>query len=171
MVAHRVGLRRREALAFHGANVEELRALQFFHVLQGLDQAGQVVAVQWADIVKAEFLEHGAGGHHAFHVLLGALGQLPGGADFLQHFLGALAHGDVGFAGPHLGEIGGEPAAIVADRHLVVVEYHQHVGTLMAGVGQGLEGHAPGDRTVADHRHDLALNALVAGGQRHTHRG
>jgi hypothetical protein len=84
MEADRIRLGRRVALALHGQDVQELRALEVAHVLQGLHQLWQVVAVDGADVVPAQLLEEGARGHHALHVLFRALGQIPGGLDFLE---------------------------------------------------------------------------------------
>ena len=171
MVAHRVRLGGGETLALDGADMQELGALEVFHVLQGFHQLGQVVPVQRPDVVKSQFLEHGAGCHHAFHMLLGALGPLPEEAEVLEQALGALPHAQVGLGGPDLGEIGGQAALVVADGHLVVIQDHQHIGPLVPGVGQGFEGHAAGDGPVADHRDDLALQALLPGCQGHAHGG
>ena len=171
VVAHRVPLGGQEALALHGANVQELRPLQVFHVLQCVDQPRQVVAIQRADIVKAQLFKQRAGRDHALHVFFGAFGQFPGRADLFQHPFGALAHGDIELAGPDFGEVGGEPALVVADGHLVVIQDDQHIGPLVAGVGECLNRHAPGDGAIANDRDHLAVDAQVPGRQCHTHGG
>jgi hypothetical protein len=54
------------------------------------------------------------------------------------------------------------------DGHLVVVEDDQQVGVVdVAGVVEGLEGHAGGHRAVADHRDRPAVLAAQAGGLGH----
>ncbi len=151
--------------------MEELRALHVAHVAQGSHQGRQVVAVDRADVIPAELLEQGAGDQHALGVFLGAPGDLPGPGQAREHLLAALAHAAIGAAGEDLRQVVGEPADVVRDRHVVVVEDHQHVGVDFRGVVECLEGHAGGQRTVADHGHRLTLLALQAGGDGHAQGG
>ena len=58
----------------------------------------------------------------------------------------------------------------MANRHLVIVQDHQHIGALMTGMRQRFKGHTTGDGAVAYDGDDLAINALVLGGQCHPHR-
>jgi hypothetical protein len=53
-------------------HVQELRPLEQLHVGECLRQHVDVVPVDRTDIVEAEFLEQGAGQHHALHVLFHA---------------------------------------------------------------------------------------------------
>jgi hypothetical protein len=71
-----VGFGELVALALAGDHVQELGALEGAQVLQGGEQGFEVVAVDGADVVEAELLEHRAGHHHALDVLLGAAGEL-----------------------------------------------------------------------------------------------
>ena len=170
MIANGVSFGRCEAFAFDGANVQKLRALEFCHDIQGVDQLRQVVSVQRADIVPTQLLKHGARRYHALHVFLGLLGEIPGASHMLENFLGALAQRGVGLTGPDLGKVGRQTSCIMADRHLVIVQDDQHIGAFMTGMRQCLKGHTAGNGTVADYGDDLAINALILGGKCHTHR-
>ena len=79
----------------------------------------------------------------------------------LKNLLRALAQCGVGLAGPDLGKVGRQPARVVADRHLIVVQDDQHVRAFMARVSQRLKGHTAGDRTVSNHGNDFAVDTLV----------
>jgi hypothetical protein len=68
--------------------------LSFAQVLQRRDQRVEVVAVDRADVVEAEFLEQRARRDHALDVLLGAVGQFEQRTANAEHLLaGALARG------------------------------------------------------------------------------
>jgi hypothetical protein len=75
VVQDRVGFGQLVALALLGDDVEELRALQLAQVLQRRDQGVEVVAVDRADVVEAEFLEQRARRDHALDMLLDAVGE------------------------------------------------------------------------------------------------
>ena len=166
-----VGLGRGEALALLRHHMEELRAVEVAHVAQGGDQGRQVVAVDGADVVPAQFLEQGAGHQHALGVFLGAAGDFPGAWQAREDLLAAFAHARIGAAGEDLGQVVGQAADVARDRHVVVVEHHQHVGADFRGVVERLEGHAGGQRTVTDHRDGLALFAFQTRGDRHAQGG
>ncbi len=170
MVADGVGLGRGEALALLGHHMQELRAVEVAHVAQGGEQGGQVVAVDGADVVPAQFLEQGAGHQHALGMFLDLARDFPGAGQAREDLLAALAHAGVGAAGDDLGQVVGQATDILGDRHVVVVEDHQHVGVDVGGVVERLEGHAGGQGAVADHRYALALLAFQTGGNGHAQR-
>ncbi|MCY1442274.1 hypothetical protein D9M71_586380 [compost metagenome] len=151
--------------------MQELRALEVAHVAQGGDQGRQVVAIDRANVVPAQFFEQGAGDQHALGVLFGAAGDFPGAGQARQHLLAAFAHARVGAAGEDLGQVVGQAADIARDRHVVVVEDHQHVGVDFLGVVQRLEGHAGGQCAITDHGDRLAWAVLQAGGDGHAQGG
>ena len=173
VVEDRVGFGELVALALAGDHVQELGALEGAQVLQGGDQGLEVVAVDGADVVEAELLEHRAGHHHALDVLLGAAGELDDRRrqvleDALAHLAGAVVEA----AGEQPREVLVEGPHRRRDGHLVVVEDHQQVGVAdVAGVVEGLEGHAGGHRAVADHRDRPAVLAAQAGGLGHAQGG
>ena len=59
---------------------------------------------------------------------------------------------------------------VLGDGHLVVVEHHQHVLVDVAGVIEGLEGHAGGDGAITDDRDHLAAKPFALGRHRHAER-
>jgi len=83
--------------------MEELRAVEVAHVAQGGDQRRQVVAVDGANVVPAQFLEQRAGHQHALGVFLGAAGDFPGTRQAREDLLAAFAHARIGAAGENLG--------------------------------------------------------------------
>ena len=74
-------------IAFARHDVEELRSLEIANVRQRVDERVEIVAVDRADIVEAEFLEQRARKHHALDVLFSAFRQFVQRAEFRQHFL------------------------------------------------------------------------------------
>jgi len=128
------------------------------------------VAVDRADVVPAQLFEQGTGNQHALGVFFGAAGNFPGAGQARQDFLAALTHARVGAAGKNLRQIIGQATDVARDRHVVVVEDHQHVGVDFRRVVQRLERHAGGQRAVSNHRNRLALAVLQAGGNRHAQR-
>ncbi|MOA01547.1 hypothetical protein D3C78_1209620 [compost metagenome] len=125
------------------------------------------MAIDRTDVVPAQLFEQGAGHQHALGVFLGAAGDFPGAGQARQHLLAAFAHAAVGAAGEDLGQVVGQAADIARNRHVVVVEDHQHVGIDFLGVVQRLESHAGGQCAVADHGNGLARIVLQAGGDGH----
>src|SRR3546814_18502285 len=75
--------------------MEELRAVEVAHVAQGGDQRRQVVAVDGADVIPAQFLEQRAGHQHALGVFLRAAGDFPGTRQAREDLLAAFAHARV----------------------------------------------------------------------------
>jgi hypothetical protein len=65
------------ALALLGDGVDQHRAVvAVADVLEDLDQAEDVMAVDRADVIEAELLEQGAAGHHAAGIFLEPLGRV-----------------------------------------------------------------------------------------------
>ena len=171
VIADGVFLGRLVALALLGLDVQQLGAFEVAHVAQGLDQSVDVVAVDGAYVVEAELLEQGAWHHHALEVLLGPLGQLLDRRQPRQHLLAAFADGGVELARHQSGQVVVERPDILGDGHLVVIEHHQHVLVNVAGVVEGLEGHACRDGAITDDGHHLAAQSLALGGDRHAEGG
>ena len=170
VVGHRVGLGQLVALALFGHHVQELRPLQVPDVLQRGDERFEVVAVDRADVVEAEFLEQRGRHHHALGLLLEALGQLEQRRRDLEHLLADVLGRGIELAAHQLRQVTVQRAHRRADRHVVVVQHHQQVAVGNAGVVQGLEGHARAHRAVADDGHRLAVLTLVLGGHGHAQR-
>ena len=148
------GLRRRIALALLGHHVDEHRpVLHVAHVLQDRQQLVEVVAVDRADVIEAEFLEQGAAGPEVAAIFLGQPGlvvqelrQAP------RELLGRVAQRAIGAARDEAREIGRHRAGRRRDRHVVVVEDDDEPRAHGAGVVHRLVGHSRRHRAVADHR-------------------
>ena len=171
VVVDRIGLGELVTVALLGDDVEELRALELAQVLQGRDQGIQVVAVDRADVVEAELLEDRARDDHALGMFLEALGEFEQRRCVLQHVLRGVARGGVEPAAHQPRQMAVERADRRRDRHVVVVEHHQHVRMRDTAVVQGLERHPGAHRAVADDRHRLAVLAFQACGHGHAERG
>ena len=130
-----------------------------------------VVAVDRADVVEAEFLEQRAGQHHPLHVLFPALGELLHRRDLRQHFLAAAAHRVVEARREQAREVAVERADRLRDRHLVVVQHDEEVRMRGAGIVERLERHPRAHRAVADHRDDAPVLPAALRGDRHAERG
>ena len=171
VVADGVGFGGGEALALLGDHMQELRALELAHVAQRGDQGRQVVPVDGADIVPAQLFEQHARCQHGLGGFFGLAGQFPGRWNLCQDLLAAFTHMRIGATGENLGQVVGQAADVMGDRHVVVVQYHQHVGIDYAGVVERFEGHAGGHGAVADDGHRAAIQALQAGGDGHAQAG
>ena len=161
------------AVALLGLHVQQHRAV--LHLLLGLGQGlgggVHIMAVHGAQVAEAQVLEEQARHHEALEALLAplrglghALAQAPDG-DGLDGVLDALAPAVVVLAGHDLVQVALQRAHVGVDAHVVVVEDHQEVlGDQVAGLVEGLEGHAGGHGAVADYGDaDVVLLLQVAG--------
>ena len=171
MPLDRILLRRVVTLALPGDHVQQLRPFEVAHVAQVRDQRLDVVAVDRPDEIEAELFEQRAGQHHALHHFFGAARELPHGGHLLEDLLAARPQRGIHAARQHLGEVVGQRADVLGDRHVVVVEHHQQVGLARAGIEQRFPGHAGGHRAVADDRDHLAVVLGELRGHRHAERG
>ena len=167
-------LRRAVALALLRHDVDQDRAgLHVADVLQHRQQVVEVMAVDRADIIEAEFLEQRAAVHHeAAGIFLDAVGAV--GDHFRQvlaDLLGGLAQRAVGLAGIEPRQIGRHRADRRRNRHVVVVENDDQPGIHRAGIVHGFIGHAGGHRAVADHGDDIILAAGEVARHRHAEPG
>ena len=108
----RIALGRMVAAAFLRHHVQKSRAFKVAHVAQCRNECFKVVAVNGADVVKAEFLEQRAGHHHAFHVLLPAAREFFCRRQRAEHHFAAFAHRGVRAAGQNARQIVGNGAHI-----------------------------------------------------------
>ena len=171
VIPDRIRLRRRVALAFLGDDVQQLGTVERLQVADGGHQCRQIVAVYRPDVVEAELLEQGSRDDQPLDMLLRTARELPHRRHSAQHFLAAFSYGGVELSREHPGEVIGQGADVRRDRHLVVVEHHQHVGAEAAGVVERLEGHAAGQAAVADYRHHPPIRSGALGRHRHADGG
>ena len=125
------------------------------------------MAVDQANIVKAQLLKNGCRRHHAFHVFFGAAHKILGLGQGAQGFFAALPQIGIELAGPEFGKVGGQTAGIARDGHLVVVQHHQKIFIHMGGMINRLKGHTGGHGAIAHHRHGAALLAQLLRGHSH----
>ena len=164
MIQHGVGLGELVALAFARHHMQKLRAAQLLDVVQRWQQRIEIVAVDGADVVKTEFLEHGTGRHHAFDMLFRAP------RDRAQHFLPQPLGPGIKTPRHQTREIFIERAHRRRDRHVVVVQDHQQIDIHVAGIVQRLERHAARQRAVTDNRDCLTPRAGELARHRHAQR-
>ena len=170
-VARAAVLTRGGRLARAGEDLQELRTAPAFQVAQRRHQGADVVAVQRADVVEAQLLEHRPRQHHSLQVPLGAARQLPHGRGLAQYLLPAIAQLGVQRPREHLGKPIGQGAASGGACRITVVENHQHVGVQRAGMIEGLKRHARGQGAIPDDRHDLSRLTPPCRRNRHGERG
>ena len=128
------------------------------------------MTVDGAEVIETHFLEQRARQHHALEMLFGAAREFPHRGHAPQDLLAAFAQRRVGLAGEHAREIIRHRADVLGNRHVVVVQDHEHVGVERAGVVQRFERLARGDRAIADDCDDASLLALRLGRERHADR-
>ena len=168
------GLGRGVALALLGHHMQQDRAVQFgvAQVAQHRQQMLQVVPVDRADIVEAQFLEQRPAGQQAAGVFVGPLGgALDRRREAPRQLRHHLAQRQEGAGGDDLRQVGAHRADRRRDRHVVVVEDDDQPGLVGAGIVHGLIGHARAHRAVADDGDDVARIALQVARHRHAEAG
>ena len=121
----------------------------------------EIMAVDRADIIEAQFLEQGAAGRHTARELVGLLGRLVQRAGQLaRQLLGHVAQAQKLAARHQSGEIGGQATDRRRDRHVIVVEDDDQTVAGLARIVHRLIGHAGRHGAVADHGDALARLVL-----------
>jgi len=128
------------------------------------------MAVDRADVVEAELLEQRGRHHHALGVFLKAFGQLEQRRRGLEHLFGAFLGGSIKTPAHELRQVAVEGPHGRADRHVVVVQDHQQLAVLHAGMVEGLESHASRHGPIADHGNRMAALTLLTSRQGHAQR-
>ena len=162
-----VALGRVVAEALVGDHVDDHRAAEPLGLGQRLLDGVPVVAVDRADVLQAEVLEHPLRGQGVLHALLHRVQRVVDGrADALhlvQPALDEVEHLLVARVGAQRGEVGGEAAdGRLVGAAVVVDDHHQLAVLADRDVVERLPGHAAGERAVADHRDDVAVLAADA---------
>jgi len=163
------------ALALHRLHVHHYRSPQGFHVAQHLFELDLVVAIQWADVFKAEVDEEVILENDALET---ALNPAKGGDEPLaakrnvaDQSLDAYLKPAIPSAHGQFAQILGKRSRVRADRHFIVVQYHDQVIFALSGAGQGLKGHASGQGAVADYGDDFSGVTLQTPGGKQTEGG
>ena len=165
-------------LALDGAQVQYLRPRHILDVVQFVDDIDDVVAVDRPEVAYVEPLE--------YVLLLGkqclqavveaqyrAAVLLVDEVQLAQRAVGVVAQLVVAPRGGDVYQIFVQPAHVMVDGHVVVVEDDEQVVGVDRGVVQPLEGQTAGNGGVADDGNHLALLLLVfqPGGDGHTQCG
>ncbi len=156
------------AFALHGADVQQDRLVGLFAEFQVGDDGLQVVAVNRAEVTQTEFLEEDAGEEDALGGLLGTVfqrHQFLAERHFLQEAVEVLVQPVERGIGDDAVEVLRDRADVLVNGPFVVVEDDDEALGGLADVVHRLEGHAVGQRGVADQRHDVLVAAgLVSRG-------
>ena len=150
--------------ALLGQHVQQHRALKPSGMSQQAGQVSYVVAVNWAEVSKAEFLKQ----HPRHDKLLDALFNSIHGVEHAlahrhapqdPHGIVARPLGGRVQAGTQLRQIRGHRPDIAADTHLVIIEHYQQIPLLLARLVKRLQGQSAGQRPVTDDCHYLLIPA------------
>ena len=155
--------------ALHRQYVQQFRPGNLFQILQYAGQLLDVMAVHRPEIAKIEAFEQ---------IALLQETSLEGVAHLLDRspqFREPLQTGPcmvlglvISFRCRDVEQVLLQGADIRINRHAVVVEHHQQVRIRRPRIVQSLESEAPGQRSVADHRHHFALLPATGRSDRNT---
>ena len=152
--------------------MEQHGAVRGLEKLERLDQLRQVVPVDGAEVLEAEFLKQHRGPQHALGGFFGAPHHVDRGlaADLLHDLLGRVVQRLVMLVGDDAMEVAGDGADIAVDRPLVVVEHHDQAIGLLGDVVERLKRDAVGKGRVSGHRDHVLRAAGQVAGHRHSQR-
>ena len=158
MIFVRCRLSRGIAMALFGDDVDQARPLcRIADIFEDGDEVIEIVAVNRADIVKAQFLEQRAAHRHAARKFIGlARCDMERFGQFARNALGDFAQRKEGPRGNQPRQIGRKPAHRRRDRHVIVVKDDNKAIARCLRVVHRLIGHARRHRTIADHGNRLA---------------
>jgi len=162
-----------KALAFLRQHVQEHRAALRLEKFEGLDQRGDVVAVDGAVVFQAEFFENHARPQDALGSFLGFARHMQGGfsAKAFDELLGALVQVVEARVGDDFIEIAGDGADVLVDRPLVIVEHDDQPPGAVGDVIEGFVGDATGEGGVSGEGDDVFFPADAIARDCHTERG
>ena len=125
VIQNRVFFSQFVALAFTCHHMQKFGTGQFFQILQRWNQDIQIVPINRAVIMKAEFLKQGAGVDHALDVLFGPFREIEQTLRNAQDFFRPFFCRVVQLARGQSGEIVVQCAHWRRDGHLVIVQNNQ----------------------------------------------
>ncbi len=161
MEGGRVALGQAVALPLSRDDVDDDGLFEVPDVLEHLHELRDVVAVDRAHVLVAQVGEEvllvEEGLHRPLPPVDKGVEPLPDDGDRGDHVVEALPEVLVDGGRGKPAQVAGHRPDVRPDRHLVVVEHDDQVLPDLACVAEGLEGHAAGEGSVADHGDDLAL--------------
>ena len=161
--------RRLKAAALLGEDVQEHRAILSFEKLESLDQQRQIVAIDGAEVLQAEFLKEDRGPEHALGGLFSAAHDFHGGfaAEALDEARAESWQMLVVLVGDDAVEVAGDGAHVAIDGPLVVVEHDDQALGLLGDVVERFERDAVGESGVAGNGDHVLFAAGQIAGHRH----
>ncbi len=146
--------------------MEQDRAILLLQKLEGLDERGNVVAIDWTIVFQPQLLEYDAGPKHAFGDFLGFTGHaqrdLP--THLFHELSGAIVQVVVLGAGHDLIQVAGDRTHVLVDGPFVIVQHHHHALGVVGDVVQCFIGNPASESGVSGHGDDVFLaSSLVAG--------
>ena len=143
----------RVALALLGHDMDQYRTFRgVAHVLEHGEQVVEIVPVDRAYVIEAQFLEQGPTSYEAAGEFLGlAEGAVHPAAHLLDDPGGEAADAEIFAGGDHTRQIGRKPANGRCDRHVVVVEDDDQAIARLSRIVHRLIGHASAHRAIANH--------------------
>ena len=162
-----------KAAALLREDVQQHGVVERLEELEGLDQQGQVVAVDGAEVFEAELLKEDGGPQHALGCFFGAADNLDGGlaAEALDESRGLVVQMLVVLVGDDAMEVAGDGADVAVDGPLVVVEDDDQALGLLGDVVERFEGDAVGEGSVAGDGDDVLVAAGEVAGDGHAQSG
>ena len=164
---------RRIALALFGDGMNENRAVMVVADLgEQIDQKFDIMTVDRADMIPAQFLEHRAARNIASRMFHGAGDRIIETlAEIGRQLLAGLAHRGIGVAGDEPCKISRQGACGWCDRHIIVIENDDHAGIQRTTIVQRFKCHTGRHGPITDDRDDIVLAARKITRRRHAETG
>ena len=148
-------------------HVQKHGAWDCLKISQYIDQGVDVVSINRAVVVKPQCFKQTAGHDHAFNVFFGPACEFKHARNPLQHPFTAFPGTRDQFTAEYLREVFIQRADVRRDRHVVIIEYHEHIELFSTSMVQGFKGHAGGHSAITNNCHDFFIAALCPRCQRH----
>ena len=140
-----------EAAALLREHVQQDRAIFSLEKFESLDQQRQVVSVDGAEVLQAEFFKHDRWPQHALGSFFGAADNLDGGlaADLFHDAARGVVQAVVVLVGDDAMEVASDGADVAVDGPLVIVEHDDEALGLVGDVVERFERDAVGEGGVS----------------------
>ncbi len=161
------------ALLGHDMNQDRAIDIRIAHVFQHWQKMIQIMPINRPDIEETHFFKQGPAGHHAAGIFL----DLAGGffdlaRQMFGQALGRIAQALIALARNQARQITRHGAHRRGNRHVVIIQDHNHALIGGGGIVHRLVGHAGTHGAIADHGNDVF--AFIIGkliGDRHAKPG